>query len=124
MRDAATPPENDPDVQTRAAPTPEQHAANIRAAAAEVLARVDEWRRSASWHDSQANRWRFQLTVEAVTTLDALPEPDTHETIAPLTDAIRSILTAWRPSRPGGEQSIQVAVERLERATRKVVSQP
>jgi len=117
MRDAATPPDDGPDAHHATTPTPQQRAANIRANAAEVWARVQEWRDSPNWHDDETNRRRYQLTADTIAMLDAVPEPRTHIEVSVLIDAIRPILTEWRPSRPGPEQAIYVAVERLQDAT-------
>jgi hypothetical protein len=118
MRDAATPPDDGHDAHPGTTPTPQQRAAAIRAAAAEVMARVEECRNSPGWRDDDTNGRRYQLTVEGVAALDKLPDPETHEAISALVDAIRPILSAWRPSRPGPEQAIFASVESLQRAVR------
>ncbi|MEQ4300541.1 hypothetical protein ABNF97_03960 [Plantactinospora sp. B6F1] len=118
MRDAATPPDDGHDAHPDTTPTPKQRAAAIRSAAAEVLARVQEWRNSPNWHDNDANHHRYQLTLDTIAMLDKLPNPESQETGSPLVDAIGPVLAAWRPSRPGPEQAIFASVERLQRAAR------
>jgi hypothetical protein len=117
MRDADTPPQEPADhLYIRTGLTPRQQAALIRAAAAEVYERVQEWRNSLGWQDTPTNVHRHQATVSAVAGLDALPEPAAAEDLAGLIDAVRPLLAEWRPSRPGPEQQIFAAVERLRRA--------
>ncbi|MEN3610971.1 hypothetical protein AAH979_15605 [Plantactinospora sp. ZYX-F-223] len=107
MRDAATPPDDGHDAAPDGSPTtPQQRAAAIRAAAGEVLARVQEWRNSPHWREDETNRRRYQITVDAIASLDRLPDPEPQETVLPLVDAIGPVLAAWRPSRPGPEQAI------------------
>ncbi|MGX7676783.1 hypothetical protein [Plantactinospora sp. DSM 117369] len=118
MRDAATPPDDGHDALLNATPVPQQRAAAIRTAAAEVVTRVQEWRDSPNWHDNEANRHRYQLTVDTIATLDKLPNPGSQETVPLLVDAIGLVLAAWRPSRPGPEQAIFASVERLQRVAR------
>ncbi|MBM0203793.1 hypothetical protein JNW90_12220 [Micromonospora sp. STR1s_5] len=117
MRDADTPPQEPADrLNTRPELTPRQQAALIRSAAAEVRQRVQEWRNSLGWQDTPTNAYRHQATVVAVAALDALPEPATDQELAGLVDAVRPVLAEWRPSRPGPEQQIFIAVERLQKA--------
>lgn len=117
MRDADTPPQDPTDRHhSRTGLTPRQQSALIRAAAAEVYERVQEWRNSPRWQDTPTNAQRYEATVGAVTALDLLPEPATAEELTELSDAVRPLLVEWRPSRPGPEQSIFAAVERLRRA--------
>lgn len=111
MRDAATPPNDGHDAQLDTAPTPQQSATTIRAAAAEVLIRVQEWRSSPNWRDDDTNRHRYQLTLDAVAAIDKLPDP---EAVPALVDAVRPLLAEWRPSRPSDQQAIYAAVERLQ----------
>ncbi|MDG4760745.1 hypothetical protein [Micromonospora sp. WMMD710] len=118
MRDADTPPQEPADRHAHADPTPRQQAAVIRAAAAEVHQRVQEWRTSPAWQDTPTNAHRHQATTDAVAALDAVPEPSTADELAGLVEAIQPILAEWRPSRPGPEQQIYVAVERLRKACR------
>ena len=77
MRDADTPPQEPADRPNAAARTPQEHAARIRAAAAEVYERVQEWRNTPGWQDTPPNTHRHAMTVSAVAALDALPEPET-----------------------------------------------
>lgn len=117
MRDADTPPQDPADrPYTRTGLTPRQQSALIRAAAAEVYERVQEWRNSPRWQDTPTNAHRYQATVGAVTALDLLSEPVTAENLTELFDAVRPLLVEWRPSRPGPEQQIFAAVERLRKA--------
>ncbi|MFG1885464.1 hypothetical protein [Micromonospora sp. NPDC049102] len=119
MRDADTPPhEPDDHLHAHAELAPRQQAAVIRAAAAEVHQRVQEWRKSPAWQDTPTNAHRHQATSDAVAALDAVPEPSTEDELAEVVDAIRPLLAEWRPSRPGPEQQIYVAVERLRKACR------
>ncbi|MEU4777435.1 hypothetical protein [Micromonospora sp. NPDC023633] len=114
MRDADTPPQEPADPPyTRTGLAPRQQAALIRAAAAEVYERVHEWRNTPGWLNTPTNAHRHQATVDAVAVLDALPQPTTAEDLARLVDAVWPVLAEWRPSRPGSEQQIFVAVERL-----------
>ncbi|MGW0430943.1 hypothetical protein ACWDV4_00105 [Micromonospora sp. NPDC003197] len=116
MRDAATPPDDGPDAHHPTTPTPQQRAANIRANAAEVWERVQEWRDSPNWHGNETNQRRYQLTANAINALDAVPDPRTHAEVSALISAVRPILAEWRPSRPGPEQAIYAAIERLDHA--------
>ncbi|MFF0149925.1 hypothetical protein [Micromonospora sp. NPDC005203] len=80
MREADTPPQEPADhLRARAELTPRQQAAAIRAAAAEVRWRVQEWRHSPGWQDTPTNAYRYQVTVVAVAAFDALPEPATDQ---------------------------------------------
>ncbi|MET8283609.1 hypothetical protein [Micromonospora sp. NPDC005174] len=117
MRDADTPPQEPADdLYARTELSPRQRAAVIRTAAAEVRQRVQEWRKSPGWQDTPTNAYRYQATVVAVAALEALPEPATDQELAGLVKAVRPVLAEWRPSRPGPEQQIFVAVELLQRA--------
>ncbi|MBM0275619.1 hypothetical protein [Micromonospora tarensis] len=117
MRDADTPPQDPADrPYARTELTPRQRAAVIRTAAAEVRQRVQEWRNSPGWQDKPTNAYRYQATFVAVAALDAVPEPTTAVELTRLVDAVRPLLVEWRPSRPGPEQQIFVAVERLRKA--------
>ncbi|MEV5208215.1 hypothetical protein AB0K35_12160 [Micromonospora sp. NPDC053740] len=117
MRDADTPPQDPADrPYARTELTPRQRAAVIRTAAAEVRQRVQEWRDSPGWQDTPTNAYRHQATVVALAALDALPEPATDQELAGLVDAVRPVIAEWRPSRPGPEQQIFIAVERLQKA--------
>ncbi|MGW1449639.1 hypothetical protein ACWCO3_15315 [Micromonospora sp. NPDC002411] len=119
MRDADTPPQEPTGTDNaRAEPTPRQQAAAIRVAAAQVGRRVQEWRYSQGWHDTPTNVYRHQATVAAVAALDALPEPTTADELARFVDAVQPLFIEWRPNRPGPEQQIFVAIERLRRACR------
>lgn len=113
MRDAATPSDDGHDAPPDSTPTPQQRAAAIRAAAAEVLTRVQEWRNSPHWRDDYTSHHWYQVTMDTVAKLDKLPDPDGPEAVAVLDDAVRPILATWRPSRPGPQQAIYAAVERL-----------
>lgn len=119
MRDADTPPQEPADrPRPRTGLTPRNQAALIRAAAAEVHERVQEWRDTPGWQDTPTNAQRHQATVAAVAALDALPDPVVAEELTELVDAIRPLLVEWRPSRPGSEQHVFAAVERLRRTCR------
>ncbi|WP_146603551.1 hypothetical protein [Micromonospora endophytica] len=116
MRDADTPPQEPVSRPNTPTLTPRERAFLIRSAAAEVYERVQEWRSAPGWQDTPMNAHRHQATVSAITALDALPEPTTADELAGLLDTARPLLLEWRPSRPGPEQQIFVAVERLQRA--------
>ncbi|WP_146758689.1 hypothetical protein [Micromonospora saelicesensis] len=117
MRDADTPPHEPADRSNAGDEVAlRQQAAVIRAAAADVRRRVQEWSNSPGWQDTPTNAYRYQATVVAVAALDALPEPATAQDLARLVDAVRPLLAEWRPSRPGPEQQIFIAVERLQKA--------
>ncbi|MEU1588783.1 hypothetical protein [Micromonospora sp. NPDC005710] len=119
MRDADTPPQEPADhFHARAELTPRQQAAAIRAAAAEVRQRVQEWRDSSAWQNTPTNAHRHQATLAGVAALDAVPEPTTTEELTEFVDAVLPLVAEWRPSRPGAEQQIFVAVERLRKACR------
>ncbi|WP_329017951.1 hypothetical protein OG271_13685 [Micromonospora rifamycinica] len=116
MRDADTPRQEPTDDRSHpAALTPQQRADLIRAAAAEVRERVQAWRDNPNWRNTPANSHRYETTLGAIGVLSELPEPQTEEALASLADAVRPIVVEWRPSRPGPEQSIYAAVERLWR---------
>lgn len=115
MRDADTPPQEPADRPHTPALTPREQAALIRAAAAEVYERVQEWRSAPGWQDTPMNAHRHEATVSAIAALAALPEPTTADELSGLLDTVRPLLLEWRPSRPGPEQQIFVAVERLQR---------
>ncbi|WP_326552141.1 hypothetical protein [Micromonospora sp. NBC_01813] len=104
MRDDPT-----PDAQRLA-----NHAAAIRAAAVELLARVHEWRNSPHWQDTPTNQHRYRTTVDACAALDALPDPTSTDHLTAIATTIRPASRVWFPSRPGSEQSIHVAAERLQ----------
>lgn len=117
MRDADTPPQDPADDRSHpAALTPQQRADLIRAAAAEVRDRVQEWRHSPGWQETLTNLHRYYVTVAAVAAVDGLPESETGELLVDLVETLRPVLAEWRPSRPGAEQQIHAAVERLRRA--------
>ncbi|WBC12793.1 hypothetical protein O7600_16545 [Micromonospora sp. WMMA1998] len=117
MRDADTPPQEPADRRyADTAPTPQEHAARIRAAAAEVRERVQDWRHAPGWQETPTNALRYAVTADAVAALSALPKPETLEDLAATVDAVRPVLAEWRPSRPGPEQQIFAAVERLRQA--------
>nr|MDT0658975.1 hypothetical protein [Micromonospora sp. DSM 115978] len=119
MRDEPTTPDpGNPDPRPDTPLTPQQRAAAIRAAAVEVLTRVQEWRDAPGWAGTPANQRRYQITATAVAQLDNAPEPDPDrdDALMPLVDAVRPILTEWRTNRPGAEQAIFAAVERLRTA--------
>ncbi|WFE29852.1 hypothetical protein O7623_12005 [Solwaraspora sp. WMMD791] len=107
MRDDPTP-ETHPDPERLAT-----HAAAIRAAAAELLTRVHEWRNSPHWQDTPTNQHRYRTTVDACAQLDALPHPTTPDQLAAMAATIRPASTVWLPSRPGPQQAIHAAAERL-----------
>jgi hypothetical protein len=116
MRDADTPPQDSTDDRLHPATlTPQRRADLIRAAAAEVRERVQEWRDNVGWRNTPANTHRYETTVSAIDVLGQSPDPDTEEGVASLADAVRPVVVEWRPSRPGPEQSIYAAVERLRR---------
>ncbi|GIG90920.1 hypothetical protein [Plantactinospora endophytica] len=70
-----------------------------------------EWRNSPHWRDDDTNRYRYQLTLDTVATLDKLPDSEMYDAVSALVDAIRPIITTWRPSRPSPQQAICAAVE-------------
>ncbi|MEV6519440.1 hypothetical protein AB0M37_27055 [Micromonospora chalcea] len=116
MRDADTPPQEPTDGFSHpAALTPQQRADLIRAAAAEVRERVQAWRDSPNWRSTPANSHRYKTTLGAIDGLGQPPDVGTEEAVARLVDAVHPVIVEWRPSRPGSEQSIYVAVERLRR---------
>ncbi|MFF0825119.1 hypothetical protein ACFYUR_32515 [Micromonospora haikouensis] len=116
MRDADTPPQDPADDRSHsAALTPQQRADLIRAAAAEVRDRVQAWRDNPNWRNTPANSHRYETTIGVIDALGQLPAPDTKEAVASLADAVRPVIVEWRPSRPGPEQAIYAAVERLRR---------
>ncbi|KIR64950.1 hypothetical protein [Micromonospora haikouensis] len=116
MRDADTPPQEPTDDRPHPVTlTPQQCADLIRAAAAEVRERVQEWRDSPNWRNTPTNSHRYETTVGAIDALGQLRDPNTEEAVASLADAVRPVIVEWRPSRPGPEQSIYAAVERLRR---------
>ncbi|WP_326564592.1 hypothetical protein [Micromonospora peucetia] len=120
MRDADTPPQEPAErPYTRPRLTPRHQAALIRTAAAEVCERVRQWQSSPGWQDTPMNAHRYQATMKVVVALDALPDPQTAEDLARLVEAVKPLLAEWRPSRPGREQPIFVAVERLRTASAK-----
>ncbi|MFV2013370.1 MULTISPECIES: hypothetical protein [unclassified Micromonospora] len=107
MRDDPTP---DP------RPDPERlatDAAAIRAAAAELLTRVHEWRNSPHWQDTPTNQHRYRTTVDTCAQLDGLPDPTTPDHLAEVVDTVRPAYMVWLPSRPGRQQAIHAAAERL-----------
>ncbi|WFE30081.1 hypothetical protein O7623_13225 [Solwaraspora sp. WMMD791] len=107
MRDDPTP-DPQPDPERLAA-----HADAIRAAAAELLTRVTEWRNSPHWQDTPTNHHRYHTTVGACTQLDSLPDPTTPEHLADMAATVRPACGVWRPTRPGPQQAIHAAAERL-----------
>lgn len=116
MRDA-TPEDERPDADRPAVPTPNQRAEQLRAAAAEVRTRTQEWRDSPHWRDTDDNRRRYRLTIDTCTAIEA--HPGTAEEHDALVDTIRALVTLWGPSRPGPEQAVHVAIERLRRQARR-----
>ncbi|WFE59658.1 hypothetical protein [Micromonospora sp. WMMD712] len=117
MRDADTPPQEPTNDRPHpAALTPQRRADLIRAAAAEVRDRVQTWRDNPNWRNTPANSHRYETTIGAIDALGQLPDPDTEEAAASLADAVRPVIVEWRPSRPGPEQAIYAAVERLRQA--------
>ncbi|MGC4886360.1 hypothetical protein [Micromonospora sp. DT227] len=117
MRDADTPPQEPADRRyADTALTLQEQAARIRAAVAEVYERVQEWRRAPGWRETPTNAHRYAVTADAVAALSALSEPEAPEDLAAIVDAVRPVLAEWRPSRPGPEQQIFAAVERLRQA--------
>jgi hypothetical protein len=59
MRDAPIPPGSYD-------PLPDDRAGQIRAAAAEVLLRVEEWRASPAWTGSPTDVRRYEITVRSL----------------------------------------------------------
>ncbi|XTZ14459.1 hypothetical protein ACQSSU_23650 [Micromonospora echinospora] len=117
MRDADTPPQDPADPhQHLDARTARQRATAIRAAVSEVHARVREWRSQPGWRNSPVNVHRYETTMNVFRAVKSMPEPDSAATVVQLVEAVRPVLTEWRPSRPGPEQQIFAAVERLRRA--------
>ncbi len=92
-------------------------ASAVRRAANEVRRRVIEWRESPLWQDNDTNRDRHELTIRAVTKVDALPEtPEPRQ----LAETVRPIVEAGRPTRAGPEQAIYAAVDRLREALQQL----
>lgn len=116
MRDA-TPKDEHPDADRLAATASTQRAEQIRAAAAEVRTRVQEWRDSPTWRDTDDNRHRYQATIDACATLDADSGHGTPVDSDARTEAVRSLVALWGFRRPGPEQAIHAAIERLRRLT-------
>ncbi|WP_141713996.1 hypothetical protein [Micromonospora inyonensis] len=117
MRDADTPPQEPDDRhQNLDGHTARQRARAIRAAVIEVHARVREWRSQPGWQNTPANVHRYETTVNVFRAVESMPEPDSAVAVAQLVEAVRPLLTEWRPGRPGPEQQIFVAVERLRRS--------
>ncbi|QOC94065.1 hypothetical protein [Micromonospora craniellae] len=54
--------------------------------------------------------------MSAIAASEVLPNPETAEDLTELAEALRPVLSEWRPSRPGPEQQIFAAVERLRQA--------
>ncbi|WJK43304.1 hypothetical protein O7608_13385 [Solwaraspora sp. WMMA2056] len=97
-------------------PDPERlatHAAAIRAAAAELLTRVHEWRNSPHWQDTPTNQHRYRTTVDTCAQLDSLPDPSTPDQLADMVNTVRTAYMVWLPSRPGVQQAIHAAAERI-----------
>ncbi|WP_433688074.1 hypothetical protein ACQP0I_04495 [Micromonospora carbonacea] len=116
MRDADTPPQEPANDRPHPATlTPQRRADLIRAAAAEVRERVQEWRDNPNWRNTPTNSHRYETTIGAIDALGQLPDPDTEEAVTSLANAVRPVIVEWRPSRPGPEQAIYAAVERLQR---------
>ncbi|GLY23706.1 hypothetical protein [Micromonospora sp. NBRC 101691] len=114
MRDADTPPQEPADHHPHLDPrTVRQRVTAIRTAVDEVYARVREWRGQPGWRNTPVNVHRYETTLNVAYTVEAMPEPDSAVAVAQLVEAVRPLLTEWRPSRPGPEQQIFAAVERL-----------
>ncbi|MEV0327458.1 hypothetical protein AB0H63_13570 [Micromonospora echinospora] len=117
MRDADTPPQEPNDRHEHLdARTAHQRATAIRAAVDEVHALVREWRVQPGWQNTPVNVHRYDTTVNVFRAVESMPEPNSAEGVGKLVDAIRPLLAEWRPSRPGPEQQVFAAVERLRRA--------
>jgi len=113
------------DEPTRNQPsTAASHATEIRAAAAEVWRRIAEWRASTRYDDSAANQHRYDQADQVTKALADVPttgdDTETRQVIA----AVQPILTTWRTGRPGPEQAIYAAVERLRHAIRQAAIEP
>jgi hypothetical protein len=95
-------------------------AADVRAMAAEVWRRVNEWRNSPGWRDDDTNRRRYDATAQALGALDALPDQPDPDGAGAIVKAAQPISEAWRPNRAGPEQAIYAAVDRLRDALRRL----
>jgi hypothetical protein len=101
----------DGEVAELAAVSDAELAADVRAAAAEVLERVEVWRRTADWPRSEVAPY-VDVTARARVAQAALPVDASPSTLA---DAVRPILNAWWPS-GGPAVELAAAVERLRAA--------
>jgi hypothetical protein len=92
----------------------DQPSPDIHAALAEVWRRVAEWHDSPHWTDEDRNRHRYETTAVAYEAARQLPHTDTDA----LAKAVQPIVDTWRPNRPGPQQTIHAAVDRLRDALR------
>jgi hypothetical protein len=95
-------------------------AGTVRSAASEVWRRVGEWRDSPTWRDDETNRRRYEVTAQAIASLDTLSDPTDRDSAGALAEAVRPIAETWRPNRAGPEQAIYAAVDRLRDAVRQL----
>jgi hypothetical protein len=97
--------------------TPSQLDADIRAAAAEVFARVQAWHDSPAWCGGRDDRRGYAGVVLAIVDMDELPEPTDYAGLWRLTRAVTPILNHPWPDDPGPAQDLAEAVEALRRTT-------
>jgi hypothetical protein len=106
---------DDPSNPNAANRTPKELADEIRAYAAEVFRRVEEWRSAPDWLDDERNRRRYAITAGAIAALDQVPDPQQVDELGPIVAAVQPILDEWQPSWAGPQQAIYAAVDRLRR---------
>ncbi|WP_203923751.1 hypothetical protein [Rugosimonospora africana] len=97
--------------------TPSQLDADIRAAAAEVFARVQAWHDSPAWCGGQDDRRGYADVVLAIIDIDEVPEPVDYAGLWRLTRAVAPILNHSWPDDPGPARDLATAVEALRRTT-------
>jgi hypothetical protein len=86
-------------------------AADIRAAATDVLARVETWHRAPGWSRDYARQ--YETATRARVALANLPAGAPTTTVA---DAVLPVLNAWWPSTAGPAAELSAAIERLRTA--------
>jgi hypothetical protein len=85
---------------------------DLRAIVDEVGRRIEEWRRSDGWADTEQNHHKYDLSLAAVHAVRAAPDND----LTAIAAAAHPMFAAWRPPRIGTAQAIYAAVDRLHRA--------
>jgi hypothetical protein len=113
MRDADLPPDHPGHDGDGALPRADR-TQGIRTAAAEVLRHVQEWHDSPNWRGKPAEIRRYQVTVDAFSTL---PASETPEAVVRLVETAHRVIAEWRSARPGSAQAVYAAVQRLQQAT-------